>query len=130
MPSPWVARLQERAASRPPREPEPADEEPTEGNSTLRFQEHRARREGAGGQGLTADQWIAILEGQFYRCFYCNKIKPLEIEHYDPIALGGLHDASNIVGACKSCNASKRNTPHLVWLAKRASQNRTVGAST
>ena len=124
----WIAQLQERAAAHGYHVPEPEDE-PAAGNSTIRFQNHRAHKEGAGGFGLTPEQWIAILEGQFYRCFYCHKILPLEIEHHTPIALGGLHDASNIVGACKSCNASKRNTPHLVWLATRAAKNQRVGAN-
>ena len=44
----------------------------------------------------------------------------MEQDHVDPIALGGLHDAGNVVPACRRCNASKRAHPLLLWLAHAA----------
>lgn len=41
-------------------------------------------------------------------CFYCGKsgVK-ITLDHYMPLALGGGHCKSNLVGACATCNKSK-----------------------
>ena len=44
-------------------------------------------------------------------CFYCNvrfdDFNKPTIDHYIPLALGGLHNDSNVVPACSYCNDSK-----------------------
>jgi 5-methylcytosine-specific restriction endonuclease McrA len=43
-------------------------------------------------------------------CYYCKKITPREIrtlDHKTPLNRGGMHNATNIVMSCKSCNFSK-----------------------
>jgi 5-methylcytosine-specific restriction endonuclease McrA len=46
-------------------------------------------------------------------CFYCNKEIATETsenattDHIEPVALGGTNELSNLVVACKPCNAKK-----------------------
>lgn len=40
-------------------------------------------------------------------CFYCGSSGPLEVEHRIPLSRGGSNHPSNIVPACRSCNAKK-----------------------
>ena len=63
---------------------------------------------------FTAEQWQAILILFKYACAYCGKSqetlgKPLEQDHVIPLSKGGPHTASNIVPACRTCNARKHN---------------------
>ena len=39
----------------------------------------------------------------------------LQREHVDPLSRGGNNDMSNIVPACRDCNASKHNLFLLEW---------------
>jgi 5-methylcytosine-specific restriction endonuclease McrA len=41
-------------------------------------------------------------------CAYCEQPSE-QIDHIIPLSKGGLHDISNLVGACKKCNLSKRD---------------------
>lgn len=67
-----------------------------------------ARLAKAGGDGLSRTQWKKIKEDQNNKCYYCGKHpKRFEIEHVVPISKGGIHDITNIVAACKSCNRRK-----------------------
>lgn len=81
----------------------------------------RARLRAAGGGGLTRREWIALRSEYGDRCAYCLATTVLQMDHVDPLSRGGLHDASNIVPACQSCNASKNDNTLIVWFAKRAS---------
>lgn len=63
---------------------------------------------------LTAEQWKAILTTFKHCCAYCGKSerklkKPLEQDHITALSKGGSHTVSNIVPACRSCNAKKNN---------------------
>lgn len=40
-------------------------------------------------------------------CFYCGSNKFIELDHVIPISRGGKHSISNLVPACRPCNASK-----------------------
>lgn len=45
-----------------------------------------------------------------YRCAHCGRQEQpenLEKEHEIPYAIGGAHSASNIVPACRACNARR-----------------------
>lgn len=54
-----------------------------------------------------------ILRRDEYTCRYCGASAPhatLTIDHVVPVALGGGDDPSNLVTACKDCNAGKGST--------------------
>lgn len=59
---------------------------------------------------VTAGEWNAILESHGNFCHWCKAdgIR-LEMDHVTPISRGGLHEAGNIVPACRPCNASRGN---------------------
>ena len=61
----------------------------------------------AGGDGLTTDQWNAILDAHGHRCYYCGASGKMTIEHKTPLVRGGTHEPSNIVPACGKCNLKK-----------------------
>lgn len=62
---------------------------------------------------LTAQEWIDILREYHFKCVYCGKEFNLfdrpERDHVLPISKGGDNTKSNIVPACRSCNARKGN---------------------
>lgn len=76
----------------------------------------RARIKGNGGS-FTAAEWAAIKLAQNHRCLMCDRQEPdiqLTIDHVIPISRGGINEAGNIQGLCKSCNSKKhRNTIDL-----------------
>jgi len=49
--------------------------------------------------------------GDYWISFYL-----LEIEHMNPIALGGTHRPENLTLACRKCNRAKRNRPLDEWM--------------
>lgn len=80
-------------------------------------QAKRARAKGAKGRGVTALQWAAVLRA-WVGCAYCDRTdQPLTMDHFVPLELGGLHEASNIVPACLSCNSSKGGREFEEWFA-------------
>jgi 5-methylcytosine-specific restriction endonuclease McrA len=42
-----------------------------------------------------------------YRCAYCGSERAREIDHVIPLSRGGTHFPSNLVPACRRCNAAK-----------------------
>lgn len=54
-----------------------------------------------------------VLRRDNHTCRYCGALaaeSPLTIDHVVPVALGGSDDPSNLVAACKDCNAGKTST--------------------
>lgn len=51
-------------------------------------------------------------------CAYCGATAG-EIDHIDPLSLGGSPEWDNLGAACRSCNASKHATPLLKYLLAR-----------
>lgn len=54
-----------------------------------------------------------VLRRDNHTCRYCGGSAPdvvLTVDHVVPIALGGSDDPSNLVAACKDCNAGKTST--------------------
>ncbi len=51
----------------------------------------------------------------FDGCAYCGADEKLEVEHVAALASGGSHVASNLLGACRACNASKCDHPVEEW---------------
>lgn len=82
----------------------------------LKCAERRARL--MTGADLTSEEWTEILEEFDHRCAYCQTPDgKLEIEHMTPLIRGGRHTASNVVPACRSCNASKGRRTIFEFLA-------------
>lgn len=48
-------------------------------------------------------------------CLYCGSTQRIEADHVIPIVRGGTHSIGNLVPACKSCNASKRQQTITEW---------------
>ena len=78
-------------------------------------------RRKAGGR-YTPTQWWDCLEEFDYCCAYCGKseeeVGTLEVEHMTPLSKGGIHGASNIVPACRKCNAQKGEMTLEEWEVK------------
>jgi hypothetical protein len=76
------------------------------------YQKNRRSKRQQTVNDFTYEQWTEMLEFFKHRCAYCGK-KPskLEMEHMTPISKGGAHTASNIVPACRTCNAKKHAGP-------------------
>lgn len=52
-----------------------------------------------------------VLRRDNHTCRYCRATDaPLTIDHVTPVALGGTDDPSNLVTACRDCNAGKSST--------------------
>lgn len=54
-----------------------------------------------------------VLRRDNHTCRYCGGSAPdvvLTVDHVTPVALGGTDEPSNLVAACKDCNAGKAST--------------------
>lgn len=52
-----------------------------------------------------------VLRRDNHTCRYCRSTdNPLTVDHVTPVALGGADDPSNLVAACKDCNAGKSSS--------------------
>jgi 5-methylcytosine-specific restriction endonuclease McrA len=77
---------------------------------------HRARKMNAPGT-FTVKEWKAMLLEHDHRCCYClEKSDKLTQDHVIPLTQGGRNDSSNIVPACRSCNAKKGTKSLLSFL--------------
>lgn len=48
-------------------------------------------------------------------CFYCEATEKIEADHVLPVKRTGCHGISNLVPACRSCNASKGEKTIMEW---------------
>jgi len=64
----------------------------------------RARKLNAGVFAITAKELKTLLAQP---CYLCHIAPSTDIEHIQPLSLGGRHSIGNILGACKSCNSKK-----------------------
>ncbi len=49
-----------------------------------------------------------------FQCMYCGQTPPiviLELDHIDPVSLGGSDEVHNLITACFDCNRGKKNIP-------------------
>lgn len=61
-------------------------------------------------RGIDPGLRAQVYKRDHYRCVYCGtEIGPFELDHLRPYSKGGKNTASNLVTACRSCNASKGN---------------------
>ena len=52
-----------------------------------------------------------VLRRDNYTCRYCRSTEnQLTVDHVTPVALGGTDDPSNLVAACRDCNAGKASS--------------------
>lgn len=68
---------------------------------------------------LTLKEWNECLSYFDHSCVYCgvsfDESVKVEYEHFIPMSKDGGFTASNILPACKSCNASKNNKDYDEW---------------
>jgi 5-methylcytosine-specific restriction endonuclease McrA len=83
---------------------------------------HAKRRQGRLARvdnDLTAEQWISLQEA-WGGCAYCGAGEvALQRDCVMPISRGGRYTVENVVPACGSCNASKRNDEVTTWLRRK-----------
>lgn len=68
---------------------------------------------------LTSEQW-ASLRAAWGGCAYCGAGDiAMQRDCVMPISRGGRYTVENVVPACGSCNASKRNDEVTSWLRRK-----------
>jgi len=68
---------------------------------------------------LGVEQWEALQEA-WGGCAYCGSTDgPLQRDCVLPISRGGRYTLTNVVPACRSCNASKCNDEVTGWLRRK-----------
>lgn len=78
----------------------------------------RARRLGATGTFTPAD-WARVLGEWAGLCAYCGMAGLLEADHRTPLSRGGSNDVTNILPACRRCNAEKSTRTEEEYRARR-----------
>lgn len=64
-----------------------------------------------------------VLRRDNYTCRYCHATdSPLTVDHVVPVTLGGSDDPSNLVAACKDCNAGKSSSSPDAALVAQADE--------
>lgn len=82
-------------------------------------EEDHVKRERSKAREMRKSQWWRQRRGQG-ECYYCKKrYKPalLTMDHIVPIIRGGKTSKSNVVSACKACNAQKKYLLPSEWQA-------------
>jgi 5-methylcytosine-specific restriction endonuclease McrA len=73
----------------------------------VRVARYRAAKRAAPVNDLSDADWASLLEEFGGRCAYCGRDGAMEQDHVWPLSRGGSHTRSNVVPACRPCNASK-----------------------
>jgi 5-methylcytosine-specific restriction endonuclease McrA len=76
-------------------------------NEYVRISEANRRAARNDGAGVTRAQWRELVAQHDHRCAYCQRLRPLTIDHRIPLKRGGRHEIENILPACQPCNSSK-----------------------
>lgn len=69
---------------------------------------------------LTPEQWQRCKKHFDNKCAYCGLEKPLEQEHFIPVARGGEYTHNNIVPCCRNCNPSKGDKDFFIWYPQQS----------
>jgi hypothetical protein len=86
---------------------------------TAVYARRRKRRMAKVEHDLTDAQWAA-LKVAWGGCAYCHaQERQLQKDCALPISVGGRYTLTNVVPACRSCNASKCNTEVTAWLRRK-----------
>ncbi|MET0467171.1 MAG: HNH endonuclease [Aeromicrobium sp.] len=84
------------------------------------YARRRKRRMALVDHDLTADQWVALMTA-WGGCAYCGADgAALQKDCMLPISRGGRYTVSNVVPACRSCNASKCNLEVTTWMRRKS----------
>lgn len=62
---------------------------------------------------MTRAMRFAILQRDGFRCFYCGRAgdaTQLEVDHIEPLSLGGEDRATNLITGCIDCNQGKSDS--------------------
>lgn len=96
----------------------------------VRAQVHirRARKVGNGGEH-TGEELAQLIESQGHRCAnpYCRidlRTAKKELDHKEPLALGGSSAIGNLQWLCAPCNRRKHAKPMDEWLAAEERRSR------
>jgi hypothetical protein len=77
----------------------------------------------------TYAEWQSLLADWDHRCAYCGVSGVrLQRDHVIALALGGSHDISNILPACRACNSRKRLMAREEFEQLLLAESRGVGA--
>ena len=69
---------------------------------------------------LTTKEWDNIQTYFDFKCAYCGKGSvQLTQDHVIPLSKGGNYTKSNIIPACRTCNAKKNNKLIDEWYSKQ-----------
>ncbi|HEY3497681.1 MAG TPA: HNH endonuclease signature motif containing protein [Polyangiaceae bacterium] len=123
-PQEWVQLLQRQNARRAEWSKTPA------GRRSVKASQHKRRARTRGvSPGLTREEWVTICEQHANAdgdvlCAYCGKPCDPTVDHVVPLVRGGVHEASNVVPACLSCNSSKGSKLLSEW--KRSESIQTI----
>lgn len=83
------------------------------------YARRRKRRLSRKTHDLTDQQWAALVDA-WGGCAYCGATDTaLQKDCMLPIANGGRYTLTNVVPACRSCNASKCSTEVTSWLRRK-----------
>ena len=83
------------------------------------YAKRRANRVKAADNDLTEFEWLALREA-WAGCAYCGKTNvALQKDCIQPIAHGGRYTLTNVVPACRSCNASKCESEVTSWMRRK-----------
>ena len=91
---------------------------PTGGSRRVRAARRRKTRMTNAVNDLTTEQWTAIRLA-WGGCAYCGSTGPMQRDCVLPLSRGGRYTLTNIVPACRSCNASKSNDEVTSWLRRK-----------
>ena len=91
------------------------------GNGTRRARaaKKRKRRMDRADNDLSGDQWEA-LKTAWGGCAYCGEsTAPMQRDCVLALSRGGRYTLTNVVPACRSCNASKSNDEVTSWMRRK-----------
>lgn len=66
---------------------------------------------------LSVLEWQILVEQYGGRCAYCGAETQLTIDHRIPLSRGGSNTISNVLPACRRCNARKHDSDELEFRA-------------
>lgn len=83
---------------------------------------YRARRLERAAKADDGTVTTKVLRAEYARthCPYCAspmQAKDKQLDHMQPLSLGGMHSACNVLVCCATCNTTKRNSPLTEWLS-------------
>lgn len=74
-------------------------------DKVLAYSQNRRSRKLSAEGSFTGAEWMEKCAAYDNKCAYCDKPKPLTIQHVVPLSKGGSNYIENIVPACKTCNS-------------------------